>query len=739
MNDLVWRQQNPTCSCPSCGCVTEKTDEYVYYEHQYVYKEVIGSTKICGKCTCAKNNDNNLVYSCDREWPCPNTTCHTYYDETYDTNESWFNVTDDCDQFCICNADGTISCATGFEDILHGPNENITNAFIDVYGDHLETINCMGDWTKLIGGEPEGTGIDRRCPSVPRCTDCGLYIPGDTWWTNLTVFNDDAGFWYPLCVSCKCENGSVYLNETYDYVECYTSSHGGESFIYPLANGGCPPNTIKCMDWNNNQQEFILETAQLNGYCISTSNEFQNRYMSVENSYSEIISCEAFVGDKQCIRYNDTYWENGETYLYCCQGDYCNNITVDISQCIDNPYYSEFLNGFHSCYSDLDKKEDELYCEHGNIVDVSLPKRCSVFLEYMQANYLNCWCEWYSKISENLSSSSKQSLENYINYFLDTYNQIYKFYGCDLQAKCNLSIKGIGISANPAYSVLPTLSPTFSPVPSIITTGTPTATTTKTTATATTITIKDSAEISSSSTVKISDALMAIIIIFTLFDIILIIGCVYYILNHLVSRTKNPGNSTLLESLKHFSILAYIGIVLEIIDIITDYIFGLSLIVGKTTNDRLAVLGWLSLMFAIFGLSVFFFKYITYKKIFGYQVVELKQQLKNLTDDTNETVNQRDEIIEEIRYRTMDIDVLSLLNGCIEDIPQTLIVLIVVSNKQWETISVLSISLSMASFILKLSQIIGTKYGCKDYSSSGTKPQTLTETNLEMQITQLSE
>eukprot|EP01084_Bolivina_argentea_P178489 308535_1 len=464
--------------------------------------------------------------------------------------------------------------------------------------------------------------------------------------------------------------------------------------------------------------------------------------MSVENSYSEIISCEAFVGDKQCIRYNDTYWENGETYLYCCQGDYCNNITVDISQCIDNPYYIEWIRGVYgqsaSCSNLDDANTDEIKCEYGDPFDRSLTyvpssKRCLVFWSLLQVGYENCLCEGYSEISGNLSSSSKQSYENWINFLLDNYNQIYKSYGCDVQPKCDLSTKGVGvISLNPAYSASPTSFPTLSPVTSIIKTATPTTTTTTTitSTTMTTKTIKDSAEISSSSTVKISDALMAIIIIFTLFDIILIIGCVYYILNHLVSRTKNPGNSTLLESLKHFSILAYIGIVLEIIDIITDYIFGLSLIVGKTTNDRLAVLGWLSLMFAIFGLSVFFFKYITYKKIFGYQVVELKQQLKNLTDDTNETVNQRDEIIEEIRYRTMDIDVLSLLNGCIEDIPQFLIALTVVMQNEFQTVSVISITLSMASFVLKLSQIVSTKYGCKDQSITNNDKK-----QLEMHVT----
>eukprot|EP01084_Bolivina_argentea_P026832 49896_1 len=128
MNDLVW-PQNPSCSCPSCRCTTETIDEYVYYEQQSQFRNITSTYRKCGKCTCSKNNDNILVYSCTRDYqPCPNITstlCHTYNGETYSPNESWFNLTDDCDQFCICNLDGTISCATGFEDILDGPNENI--------------------------------------------------------------------------------------------------------------------------------------------------------------------------------------------------------------------------------------------------------------------------------------------------------------------------------------------------------------------------------------------------------------------------------------------------------------------------------------------------------------------------------------------------------------------------------------------------------------------------------------
>eukprot|EP01084_Bolivina_argentea_P178493 308540_1 len=541
MNDLVW----PSCSCPSCSCSTVIDDEYVYYEKQHLFRNITTTSRICGKCKCSENNDNILVYSCDTQ-KCTNniTSCHTYNGETYSPNESWFNATDDCDQFCICNSDGSISCATGFEDIFEGPNENISNAFIRDCGDNLAVTNCMDDWTKFIGGEPQGSGIDKYCPNCPRCIDCGLYIPGDIWWKNLTVVNQDAGFLESLCYPCKCQNGSIYLNETYDeYVECGRIGSDIEPFAYVKENGGCPPNnTIKCMEGYNKtiqKVDTILLTGQVNGYCTwkydsDRADEYQYVW-SVQASYWDIIPCDAFVGDKQCIRY-DTH-----KYLYCCQGDYCNNINVDISQCVYNPHYNEFSDGVSSCY-DYGKKTDEILCEHHVSNEFfflsDLPKRCSIAWELIQTTSYTCICEWYSKISQNVSSSSKQSLENYINYLLDTYNQIYKFVGCDLRAKCNLSSGTI--SGNPAYSMLPTVYPTISPVPSIITTSAPIAATITTLTTTTTriIGIKDSAEISGSLSVKMSDGLIAIIIIFCVLDIILIICCVYYTLNNLISRTK---------------------------------------------------------------------------------------------------------------------------------------------------------------------------------------------------------
>eukprot|EP01083_Nonionella_stella_P084311 233362_1 len=222
------------------------------------------------------------------------------------------------------------------------------------------------------------------------------------------------------------------------------------------------------------------------------------------------------------------------------------------------------------------------------------------------------------------------------------------------------------------------------------------------------ITISTSTMDTAVSSLSISAGLVGLIVVVSIFDFAVIVGVGYYISKYLVLRTKDPGNASVKAIFKEFSILEWIVLILEIFDIVTDLSFGASLIVSDN-NEHLAGLGWVSLLFAAVGISVSFFKYITYRKLIGHQVNGLRKELKECEDETKRT-----EIVQEIRVRTMDMDVLSLMNGCIEDIPQTLIVLVAISGTKWGVISVLSITMSITSFLLKLSQVIGSKCGCKD-------------------------
>eukprot|EP01084_Bolivina_argentea_P217155 368765_1 len=204
-------------------------------------------------------------------------------------------------------------------------------------------------------------------------------------------------------------------------------------------------------------------------------------------------------------------------------------------------------------------------------------------------------------------------------------------------------------------------------------------------------------------------SLFTVIIIFGCIDMVLIFFALLHIIRKTKVRTAKPGNASYIDTIKEFKVIQYIQIVAEVFDITTDYLYAASLIV--TQKKDLVIIGWISLVFAVFGLSIFFFKYQTYRKLVALQVKKLKKKLEKCNDE-----DKQEQIITQIRHRTMDINVISLLNGCIEDVPQTIIVLMVTSANAWNYISILTITLSMVSFTSKLSNIVVTKLGCMDES-----------------------
>eukprot|EP01084_Bolivina_argentea_P027015 50209_1 len=205
--------------------------------------------------------------------------------------------------------------------------------------------------------------------------------------------------------------------------------------------------------------------------------------------------------------------------------------------------------------------------------------------------------------------------------------------------------------------------------------------------------------------ISVNSDLIITLIVLGIIDAVIFVCCMYYIFTKLATRSKEPNNASWMDAFKEFRFMEYAGIIIESCDIFTDYVFASDLIISN--HNR--ILGWMSLLIAILGVILFFSKYLLLKKILGVQVKRYRKQLKETNDR-----DERDSIMQEIRKRKIDIDVMSLLNASIEDIPQTMIVLIVLHNVGFSYISIASISMSILSFLLKLFGILMTKFGCND-------------------------
>eukprot|EP01084_Bolivina_argentea_P013105 24543_1 len=213
-------------------------------------------------------------------------------------------------------------------------------------------------------------------------------------------------------------------------------------------------------------------------------------------------------------------------------------------------------------------------------------------------------------------------------------------------------------------------------------------------------------------------------------DFMVFLLCMCYIFTGLRKRAKEPVNASWCVAIKEFRFIQYIGIILELFDITTDYVFASDLIVAKSDDTLLVILGWISLVIAILGVILFLCKYSLLKKLLGVQIKRYKEELKQTQNNNN---HERNLIMRQIRIRKIDIDVLSLLNSSVEDLPQTMIILIYLNNFGFTYISVVSISISILSFMLKLFSIIMTSFGCNDVEDKVTKHQRVcTEGNIQI-------
>eukprot|EP01083_Nonionella_stella_P092164 257897_1 len=199
---------------------------------------------------------------------------------------------------------------------------------------------------------------------------------------------------------------------------------------------------------------------------------------------------------------------------------------------------------------------------------------------------------------------------------------------------------------------------------------------------------------------------------------VIAIICVWYLaMSKLTSRTLEIGTASFKQTFHQLGLTEKFSLVIEVFDVVTDYLFAVDLITNNNASNDVILLGWISLFAAIIGCLFFYVKLLLTKKLIGFQVPLLKQQLKRRLSVAQDTIDniQQNELMMAMRQRRIDIYVITLLIACFEDCPQAIIVVIIVSsNIGWTSFSVLNIAMSVLGFCVKCLQIVMAKYGCQD-------------------------
>merc|ERR1712129_37811 len=107
-----------------------------------------------------------------------------------------------------------------------------------------------------------------------------------------------------------------------------------------------------------------------------------------------------------------------------------------------------------------------------------------------------------------------------------------------------------------------------------------------------------------------------------------------------------------------------VSFVIEIADIVTDFLFAINLIMDQETENA-ELFGWLSAIPTVFGGVMSYLKLNLTRKFIGYQCVGFKQRLSEIHADANKEEECK-RVIGEIRNRVMDLNVFGLLGVCVE-------------------------------------------------------------------------
>eukprot|EP01083_Nonionella_stella_P041463 112414_1 len=189
-----------------------------------------------------------------------------------------------------------------------------------------------------------------------------------------------------------------------------------------------------------------------------------------------------------------------------------------------------------------------------------------------------------------------------------------------------------------------------------------------------------------------------------------------------LEKCQEIGNGTIVETLREFSIIEKVSLVTEIADVVTDYIFGFSLIIkSRQSEDTIGtLLGWMSLLCTIIGSVIFYIRFILAKKLIGFQTRNLKKQFKHVHVQFEKLESpiaklKSHALVLEMRKIRMYIDLISMLITCLEDVPQLMIVyVVVIAGNEWTEIRIVTICVTITSILLRICQVLMAKFGCKD-------------------------
>lgn len=118
-------------------------------------------------------------------------------------------------------------------------------------------------------------------------------------------------------------------------------------------------------------------------------------------------------------------------------------------------------------------------------------------------------------------------------------------------------------------------------------------------------------------------------------------------------------------------------------------------------------------MTGVIGIIWFYVKTILIRKFIGFQCVKLEEKLRKNFNNGQECFV----VIEKIRVRKTDLNVIGLIAACFEDCPQIIIVIVVTTTSighGWTAITLATLCASMVSFLIKFWSVTFARFGCVD-------------------------
>merc|ERR1712019_116043 len=88
----------------------------------------------------------------------------------------------------------------------------------------------------------------------------------------------------------------------------------------------------------------------------------------------------------------------------------------------------------------------------------------------------------------------------------------------------------------------------------------------------------------------------------------------------------------IIQTIKNLGNTQRISLLIEVVDICTDFLFSINLITNVETENA-EFIGWISVIPTVCGVVIFYVKLFLTKKFSGYQVAKYKRHLQAMIDD----------------------------------------------------------------------------------------------------------